>query len=96
MTVKLRRMRGCLYKKSKSGVDVSQDLLEYQFEVESFTERFEDALSEAEHSIWENKVEITTNNVLEIMQKVKPGNHSKIADTAEPEDNKYASLKCSA
>ena len=60
VTAKLRRMRGCLYKKSKSGDDVRQDLLEYQLEVESFTERFADALSEAEHSIWKCKVEITT------------------------------------
>ena len=40
VSAKLRRMRGRLYKKSKSGVSVSQDLLDYQCEVESFTERF--------------------------------------------------------
>ena len=86
VTAKLRRMRGCLYKKSKSGDDVRQDLLEYQLEVESFTERFADALSEAEHSIWKCKVEITTKDVLEIMN-LKIENWKEPAKPRRPSSN---------
>ena len=75
-----------MYKKSKSGDDVRQDLLEYQLEVESFTERFADALSEAEHSIWKCKVEITTKDVLEIMN-LKIENWKEPAKPRRPSSN---------
>ena len=85
VSAKLRRMRGCLYKKSKSGVYVSQDLLDYQCEVESFIEKFGDELSEAEYSIWTEKVKKTTTDVIENIKKNEAKVHPNETEDNEPE-----------
>ena len=72
ISVKLRRLRGELYIKSESGVDVHQEIFEYQNQGKNFTKRFSETLSGRVHVIWEKRSKLQSKMYMKTCKRLDP------------------------